>query len=114
MGTQLSLHKGSRVVSRGELLDVKALPATETWFPIPHADVLVTVETLLFEAGFRVQREQFGLARDNARFFGTLDLESQVVEGVTLSAGVRNSLDKTFPLGFCAGSRVFVCDNLVR
>ena len=26
--------------------------------------------------------------------------------------GIRNSTDKTFPLGFAAGSRVFVCDNL--
>jgi hypothetical protein len=29
-----------------------------------------------------------------------------------LAVGIRNSIDKTFPLGFCAGSRVFVCDNL--
>jgi hypothetical protein len=26
--------------------------------------------------------------------------------------GVRNSVDKSFPLGFCAGARVFICDNL--
>jgi hypothetical protein len=31
---------------------------------------------------------------------------------VTLAVGVRNSVDKSFPLGFCAGSRVFICDNL--
>src|SRR5205823_14100843 len=35
-----------------------------------------------------------------------------LVTGVHLAVGVRNSLDKSFPLGFCAGSRVFVCDNL--
>src|SRR5262249_32208448 len=26
--------------------------------------------------------------------------------------GVRSSCDKSFPLGFCAGSRCFICDNL--
>jgi hypothetical protein len=31
---------------------------------------------------------------------------------VTLAVGLRNSVDKSFPLGFCAGNRVFVCDNL--
>jgi hypothetical protein len=25
---------------------------------------------------------------------------------------VRNSIDKSFPIGFCAGTRTFVCDNL--
>ena len=31
---------------------------------------------------------------------------------MSLAVGIRNSVDKSFPLGFCAGSRVFVCDNL--
>src|SRR5262249_47610898 len=35
-----------------------------------------------------------------------------IAGGVNLSVGVRNSIDKTLPLGFCAGNRVFVCDNL--
>jgi hypothetical protein len=97
-----------------ELLQVPAPPPTETWFLIPQGDVLVTVERLLLEAGVRVPWEQFGGGRNAARFFGTLDRESQVIAGVTPSVGVRNSIDKAFPLGFCAESRVFVCDNRVR
>jgi hypothetical protein len=50
--------------------------------------------------------------RDGSRFFGTLDLKSPISEGISLAVGIRNSVDKSFPLGFCAGSRVFVCDNL--
>jgi hypothetical protein len=30
--------------------------------------------------------------------------------GVSLAVGIRNSWDQSFPLGFCAGARVFVCD----
>jgi hypothetical protein len=41
-----------------------------------------------------------------------MDLTSPVAAGVNLCVGVRNSIDKSLPLGFCAGNHVFVCDNL--
>ena len=49
---------------------------------------------------------------NEAQFFATLDLAASIGTGVALSVGIRNSIDKTLPLGFCAGNRVFVCDNL--
>jgi hypothetical protein len=52
------------------------------------------------------------LARKDARFFATLDLENEVCDGVRLAVGIRNSFDKSFPIGFCCGERVMVCDNL--
>ena len=77
-----------------------------------HNHVFDAVLGTLEATDFQVQRMQLSLSQDDARFFGTLDLLSTVAEGVALAVGVRNSIDKTFPLGFCAGSRVFVCDNL--
>ena len=59
-----------------------------------------------------VRDRKLAVARDGRRFFGTLDLTAQLAPGVSLAVGVRNSTDKSFPLGFCAGNRVFVCDNL--
>src|SRR4051794_22782675 len=44
--------------------------------------------------------------------FATMDLATPLGSGVALAVGIRNSTDKSLPLGFCAGSRVFVCDNL--
>ena len=108
----LCLHRGARVVSREELDSVEAPTHTETWFPLKHNHVLDAVLSTLEASDFQVQRMQLALSQGNARFFGTLDLRSPVSEGVALTVGVRNSIDKTFPLGFCAGSRVFVCDNL--
>lgn len=108
----LILHKGARQVEREELDAVEAPPPTETWFPLRHSQVLSTVERTLGDAGFTITRSQLGLSQDNARFFGTLDLGTPITEGVSLTVGVRNSTDKTFPIGLCAGSRVFVCDNL--
>ena len=52
------------------------------------------------------------MSNNNHRFFGVLDIEAPLAEGVTLSVGVRNSNDKSFPIGFCEGNRTFVCDNV--
>jgi hypothetical protein len=59
-------------------------------------------------------KSRFGLSAGDGRFFGTLDLATPLTPdgSVTLAVGIRNSIDKTFPMGFCAGSRVFICDNL--
>jgi hypothetical protein len=108
----LVLHTGGRLVTLEELNEVKAPDPVGRWYPLAHRTVLTRVKETLAEAGFAVRKEQFALAKQDARFFGTLDLSTPLSDGVSLSVGVRNSFDKSFPLSFCAGSRVFVCDNL--
>jgi hypothetical protein len=110
--SQPMLHRGARQVSRHELATVEAPPATETWYPKKHMQVLNAVVGTLEGSGLHVERESLALARADQRFFGTLDLSVPVADGVGLAVGIRNSTDKSFPLGFCAGSRVMVCDNL--
>jgi hypothetical protein len=110
--SSLVTHCGARLVSREQLEEIEAPPATDTWFPVKHATVIDTVQGTLREAGFVVKRAQFAISRGNARLFSTLDLETPLGDGAALAVGVRNSLDKSLPLGFCAGSRVFCCDNL--
>jgi hypothetical protein len=108
----LVLHRGARPVTAEELRGYRPPAAEGRWHPIAHARVLDVVTTTLREAGYDVKGERLGLAKDGNRFFGTLDLGTPLASGVSLAVGVRNSTDKSFPLGFCAGSRVFVCDNL--
>lgn len=110
--TQLVLHTGGRAVEREELKQIILPPATKTWHPIGHETVLDTALDAVAEAGFAVEKMRLGLSGNNSRFFGVLDLKAILVPGVALAVGLRNSIDKTFPMGFCAGSRVFVCDNL--
>jgi hypothetical protein len=100
------------LISEEELREYKAPPPEGRWFPIAHYDVLTKVKETLHDAGYDVERQKLAVARNNHRFFGTLDLKTPLACGVNLAVGVRNSTDKSFPLGFCAGSRVFVCDNL--
>ncbi len=108
---KLILHCGARKVERPELDLIDAPPPTDTWFPLSHHSVLDRVLTTLDAAGFGVRRQEFGLSKDNHQFFGTLDLATDISEGVTLAVGIRNSTDKSLPIGLTAGSRVFVCDN---
>lgn len=109
----LITHSGGKRVSLDELALVPTPPATATWFPVGHKEVVSTVVETLGGAGFVVQKAEYALAREGGvRMFATFDLASPLNGGVSLAVGVRNSVDKSLPLGFCAGSRVFVCDNL--
>jgi hypothetical protein len=110
--SDLMLHAGGRLASLDELRACKTPPSSGRWHPVSHLRVLESVKETLHGAGYRVQSEKYALARSDARFFGVLDLTTPLAQGVALSVGVRNSVDKSFPLGFAAGSRVFVCDNL--
>ena len=111
-GTQLVLHCGAKEVSREELATVEAPPPTKTWFPIKHSDVLDAVLETVDQTGFVVEKMRLALSRQGAQFFGTLDLRCPIADGVSLAVGIRNSINQTLPLGFVAGTRVFVCDNL--
>lgn len=110
--SDLILHCGSRQVDRSSLALVPTPRATDTWHPIPHAAVIDTVHQAMADSGFAIERQSYGLSRDDRRMFATWDLMSPLIEGVSLAVGIRNSHDKSFPMGFAAGSRVFVCDNL--
>jgi hypothetical protein len=110
--SNLILHRGARLVGLDELRAVKAPPAEGRWHPVAHGTVLQRVTETLAQAGYGVLKQSLALSRGDHRFFGTLDLSAPLAAGVSLAVGVRNSTDKSFPLGFCAGNRVTVCDNL--
>jgi hypothetical protein len=114
MSAALVLHRGAVEVGRSDLASIDAPEPTGTWFPIKHSRVIDLVMETMTGAGYLVQRERFGLSQDKHRMFGTFDLATPLSDdgSVTLAVGIRSSTDKSFPLGFCAGSRCFVCDNL--
>ena len=112
VASNLCLHRGARLVELEELRACPAPPPQGRWYPVAHGRVLDTVVGTLQDAGYQVVSRQLALSSEGARFFGTLVLATPVASGVSLAVGIRNSVDKSFPLGFCAGNRVFVCDNL--
>ncbi|MBL9094694.1 MAG: hypothetical protein JNL96_25965 [Planctomycetaceae bacterium] len=105
-------HCGARQVNAAELATIEPPAPTRTWFPLAHRAVLDSVCEAIEGAGFAICRSRLSVSHGGARFFGTLDLTTSIVEGVSLAVGIRNSNDQSFPIGFCCGQRVFVCDNL--
>jgi len=105
------LHAGANPVSYDALRAVPVPIATETHVPVPHHEI---VELMRFTLGFHqheIAEEHHAITEDGARYFGVLCLRSPYGE-YTDMLGLRNSHDKSLPIGIAFGSRVFVCDNL--
>jgi len=108
----LNLHSGGHVVTYDELKAVPVPKAEGRWHPVSHAAVADAVRETLVGAGYVIKDAKHAIARNGQRYFATLELATPLAAGVALAVGVRNSTDKSFPLSFCAGSKVFVCSNL--
>jgi len=107
----LVLHTGAEPIEYNELRDLPIPAATQTHVPVPHHRVVdMLVHTLSFY-GHEVIEQHHGVTKDGLRYFGLLSLRSPYT-GYTDTVGLRNSHDKSFPIGIAFGAKVFVCDNL--
>jgi hypothetical protein len=106
----LMLHAGANEVDYAGLRALETPPATPTHVPVEHFRVVDLVKSTLGMYGHEVTDEHHGVTPDGARYFGLLSLRSTYT-GYEDTVGLRNSHDKSFPVGIAFGSRVFVCDN---
>lgn len=107
----LMLHAGANAVSYDDLRAVNTPAPTDTHVPIPHHEI---VELMRYTLGFHqheIAEEHHAVTPDGSRYFGVLCLRSPYGD-YTDMLGLRNSHDKSLPIGIAFGSRVFVCDNL--
>jgi len=107
----LMLHTGAREIAYDGLRQLETPPPTPTHVPIPHFRVVDLLRTTLGMYGHEIVEEHHGTTEDGARYFGLLSLRS-TYSGYEDTVGLRNSHDRSFPVGIGFGSRVFVCDNL--
>jgi hypothetical protein len=112
----LFLHCGSQNVSRDQIATVATPQATSTWCPIPHDTLLTGVADTLSRAGMTIVSEAHGLSHDRNRYFGLLQIAnrdaSADADDFGLVVGLRNSHNRTFPVGLVVGASIFICDNL--
>ena len=108
----LMTDSGASKVSAERIDTIVPPEGTRSWRPISHGHVRKTVMEMLGDDGWNVDREDYALSKDTNRMFGVLGVSSRIADGVNLAVGIRNSTDKKFPAGLCAGDRVMVCDNL--
>lgn len=107
----LCLHKGAEVVNYDQLRTAPLPVATASHLPLAHHSLVDMVKYALGYYGHTIEDEQFGITPDGMRFFGILILKSDY-GNYTDTVGLRNSNDKSFPIGVSFGSKTFVCDNL--
>jgi hypothetical protein len=95
--------------------------------PVPHHHLITAILTQIAAHGFVVRREQYAVKAAGAQLFGVLDLVKRTEAGTidcfspsgdaagrsTWSLGLRASTDQALAEQLVAGSRVFVCDNLL-
>jgi len=109
----LILHSGGWSATEEQVNAVAVPERTRSYTPIPHGRLIDQLRKVLPMHGMKLERLSLGLAADGNRLFGVAD----VVNGTAapdwgVAVGFRNSYDKSIALNLCAGSRVFVCDNL--
>jgi hypothetical protein len=114
MTATLSAHQGTSLVSREEVMALVTPDArSSTHRVVPHSEVIVEITGELARRNLTLAKEAYSLSPDGNRLFGVLDTRDDLMpNGIGIAIGIRNSHDRTLALGVCAGTRVFVCDNL--
>lgn len=106
----LILHAGASEVDYDALRVVQTPAATSSHVPLPHH---VLVDMVRYALGFHrheIIEEHHAIMPDGQRYFGLFTLKSNYGD-YSDTLGIRNSHDKSWPVGLAFGSRVFVCDN---
>jgi hypothetical protein len=107
----LMIHAGAEPVSYDDLCKVATPGPTDTHVPVAHHEIVELMRYTLGFYGHEIVEEHHAATPDGARYFGVLSLRSPYGD-YTDMLGLRNSHDKSLPIGIAFGSRVFVCDNL--
>jgi len=110
----LLLHRGGESATLDDLRAVPLPEETETYKPVSHYDLAVSVAELAGSLlrGYTLEKGSYGLARDGNQLFSVLTYRNGISSEMGLSIGFRNSYDKSLSVGIAVGASVFVCDNL--
>jgi hypothetical protein len=110
----LIVHCGGSRITRAQLAFLDTPPATRSWRPVPHHELVGELVETLTSVGVDVVREQYcTLGRQAERLLGTLDLRVPGLDSPELGVGLglRAGNDRSTAIRFVAAARVFVCDN---
>src|SRR5207253_1638634 len=106
-------HIDTDLVTRAQLALVETPDATRSFKPVPHIELIDTLEQVLKLNQISIRKEQFALRRDGSTLFGVLQLAYQDTSDGMAALGLRTSNNRTMSIQMCAGMSVFVCSNMV-
>ena len=110
---QLFSHVDTDLVTREQLALVETPAPTTSFKPVPHLELVETLEQVLRMNHIAIRKEQFALRRDGLTLFGVLQLAYQDTTDGMAALGIRTSNNRTMSIQICAGLNIFVCDNMV-
>src|SRR5437899_1474140 len=109
---QLISHVDTDIVTRAGLQGIQTPQPTSTWRPIPHVELVETLDIVLKQQRMEIREEQYAIRRDGSVLFAVLQLAyGETGDGIA-ALGLRTGNNKSMSLQICAGLSVFVCDNL--
>ncbi len=111
-GATLIAHCDTNLVSREQLAAIPTPEGTDTFRPVPHIELVMSIEAILETKGIAISREQFAVRADGSRLFATFDLSLEGIAGSCGALGIRTGNDRTMKLQMLTGLRIFVCDNM--
>lgn len=124
MSNGLVLHTGGATVSLDQVASVPCPAPTDSHVPIAHHELVNLAKDALNNAGWIIREESHALSANGGNYFGLMEIDrgrlhpanewlpAEGRKDSAITIGLRNSHIKQFKAGLCAGSRVFVCDNL--
>lgn len=99
---------------------LKSIPTpekTETYSPLPHWDFLFNALHLGLEIlsphGYSAGDSRIIVSKDDQKMFFTQNWNHPNDDGLNLSGGGRNSLDKSMSAAYGLGGRIAICDNMM-
>ena len=109
------LHCGGRQVSFSELADVKLPEETETYTPVAFSDLVTNAKTIADDLlkDYEYLGSEYALAAKDQRMFAVLKYAHESADDMSVALGIRSSHDKSMSNGYCFGSSITVCDNLI-
>ena len=112
----LMASKNTNFIDEKSVTAVPEPEFTKTWHPMSHEKVIHSLEKAFSLKGLDLPTEdkrKYSLTSNGNDMFGVWDIPGGQEKEMGWSIGIRNSMQKTFAVGICAGNTVFVCDNLV-
>src|SRR5947207_2107726 len=111
-GATLIAHCDTNLVTREQLAAIPTPEGTASFRPVPHTELVMSIEAILETKGISITKEQFAVRADGSRLFAAFDLSLEGIPGSCGALGVRTGNDRTMKLQIITGLKVFVCDNL--
>lgn len=109
----LSAHRDTSYVEEAEVMEIPAPEFTTTWHPYSHKQVITITENAAKEIGVYplISTKQYCMTKKGDNMFAVWNLKEDL-GGINTAIGFRNSTSKQLSVGYTAGTRVFVCDNM--